>query len=138
VSTEKNDAAPSRNPTYQTLGGEPVIAALVERFYAHMDALPEAAGIRAMHPADLTETKRVFTRYLCEWTGGPAHYSSERGHPRLRMRHGGFPIGAAERDAWMACMSRALGEVVEDAAARAALEGAFFKLADFLRNKPGG
>jgi hemoglobin len=134
VSSTPQNGAPAQNPTYESLGGEPTISALVERFYHHMDTLPEAATIRAMHAPDLAEVKRVLTRYLCEWTGGPNHYSSERGHPRLRMRHAPFAIGAAERDAWMACMRAAMSDVIPDAHARAALEQAFYKLADFMRN----
>lgn len=132
-STPPNDA-PARQTPYETLGGEPVITALVERFYHHMDTLPEAAGIRAMHAADLGEIRRVLVRYLCEWTGGPADYSAERGHPRLRMRHAPFAIGAAERDAWMACMRAAMDEVLGDAPVRQTLEQAMYKLADFMRN----
>lgn len=60
---------------------------------------------------------------------------SERGHPRLRQRHLRFSIGLAERDAWMTCMRRALDEVVADPALRASLELAFFRLADFMRNR---
>ena len=44
------------------------------------------------------------------WGGGTEHYSDERGHPRLRMRHGHVAIGQAERDAWLAQMKRALRE----------------------------
>lgn len=68
--------------------------------------------------------------------GGPPLYSQERGHPRLRMRHLGFKIGEAERDAWLACMRGALEEVIADAPLRELLE-AFFKLADWMRNQPG-
>jgi len=118
------------------IGGTATIEKLVERFYHHMDTLPEAATIRSMHGDDLTEIRRVLVRYLAQWTGGPADYSAERGHPRLRRRHLPFSIGSAERDAWMSCMKRALAETVEDAALREELESAFFKVADFMRNRP--
>lgn len=124
------------NPHFAAIGGEATIAQLVERFYHHMGTLPEAAGIRALHPSDLSPVKRVLVRYLTEWMGGPALYSSERGHPRLRRRHLPFRIGAAERDAWMRCMRLALAEVVGDAGLRAQLDAAFYRTADFLRNDP--
>jgi hemoglobin len=124
------------NPHYRQLGGQQTIERLVTRFYEHMDTLPEAAQIRALHPADLGPVRRVLIAYLTEWTGGPPLYSSERGHPRLRRRHLGFAIGVAERDAWMSCMRLALGDVVADSALRASLERVFFQLADFLRNQP--
>lgn len=122
------------NPHFAQLGGEPVIRQLVDRFYAHMDALPQAAAVRAMHSADLGPVKRVLTHYLVEWTGGPQAYSVERGHPRLRRKHQAFAIGPQERDAWMACMQAALDEVVSDATLKAQLAQAFARTADFLRN----
>ena len=39
---------------------------------------------------------------------GPASYSAERGHPRLRMRHAPFAIGGPERDAWYRHMATAV------------------------------
>ena len=78
----------------------------------------------------------MLKRYLGEWLGGPALYSAERGHPRLRMRHIRLRIGPAERDAWMLCMSGALEETVTDTALRQTLHDAFLKLADWVRNDP--
>jgi hemoglobin len=122
---------------YERLGGAVVIDRLVDAFYARMDTLPEAEGIRAMHADDLGNTKQVLKRYLSEWTGGPKLYSPEKGHPRLRQRHMGFSIGNAERDAWLLCMHGALEETVADAAARAAIYDAMAKLADWMRNTAG-
>ena len=125
----------SESTHFVAIGGQTVITELVERFYHHMDTLPEARQIRALHPADLGSVKDVFARFLVEWMGGPAVYSSERGHPRLRRRHLPFPIAALERDAWMSCMRLALAEVVPSAPLRSELEAAFYKTADFMRNQ---
>ncbi len=122
---------------FERIGGAATVDHLVEAFYAHMDRLPEARMIRALHAKDLTPTKEVLKRYLGEWMGGPKLYSQERGHPRLRQRHLRFKIGEAERDAWLACMRGALHEVVADAALREELYAAFAKLADWMRNQPG-
>ncbi|HAF00105.1 MAG TPA: globin, partial [Methylophilaceae bacterium] len=84
-----------QNPHFEMLGGEEPIKNLVERFYFYMTTLPEAAGIRSMHEADLTHTKQVLVKFLVEWLGGPKVYSSERGHPRLRQKHLPFSIGEA-------------------------------------------
>jgi hemoglobin len=46
--------------------------------------------------------------FLEQYWGGPGTYSEERGHPRLRMRHAGFQIDLAARDAWLACAIGAL------------------------------
>lgn len=122
---------------FERIGGAPVIDRLVEAFYARMNALPEAGTIRALHANNLGPAKVVLKRYLGEWTGGPRLYSAERGHPRLRQRHIGFPIGEPERDAWLLCMRGALEMTVEDASARQALYAAMEKLADWMRNQPG-
>jgi hemoglobin len=125
------------NPHHERVGGADGVARIVEAFYRRMDTLPEAAGIRAMHEADLGPTRAVLALYLNEWLGGPAQYSATRGHPRLRQRHAAFAIGPAERDAWLACMRGALEEVVADEALREQLMQSFFKTADWLRNTPG-
>src|SRR5512138_3611109 len=122
---------------FDRVGGAVTIDRLVEAFYRRMDTLPEAGVIRAMHALELGPVKHVLKRYLSEWTGGPKLYSPEKGHPRLRQRHMGFPIGSAERDAWLLCMRGALEETVADEAARGELDAALTKLADWMRNQAG-
>jgi len=122
---------------FERIGGAPTIERLVDRFYARMDTLPEARTIRAMHAPDLGPVKEVLRRYLGEWMGGPKRYSAERGHPRLRQRHMGFPIGNEERDAWLTCMRGALDETVADVAAREEIYGLLARLADWMRNQEG-
>jgi len=128
---------PAAMTPFTAIGGQAVVDALVDAFYLRMDTLPESRVIRDMHAKDLGSVKNVLKRYLGEWLGGPALYSQERGHPRLRMRHMPFQIGEAERDAWMLCMTGALEEVVEDASLRAQLQQSFLKLADWVRNDDG-
>jgi len=122
---------------FERIGGAVTIDRIVESFYARMNSLPEAKAIRMMHPRDLDPIKQVLKRYLCEWMGGPALYTVERGHPRLRQRHLGFPIGETERDAWLLCMHGALEETVENDAARQEISAALQKLANWMRNRPG-
>jgi hemoglobin len=122
---------------FQSIGGQPAVDRLVDLFYDRMDTLPEARAIRAMHPADLTGIRIVLKKYFAEWLGGPNTYSEERGHPRLRQRHLPFPIGIAERDAWMLCMNGALEEVITDQALREHLSGQLLRLADWMRNREG-
>lgn len=129
---------PASNPHYDRIGGHEAIVRLVDAFYRAMDTLPQAETIRAMHEPDLGPTKVVLVKYLSEWMGGPKLYTPDRGAPMLRRRHQPFPIDAAARDAWMACMNQALGEVCADAALRRELEAAFFKVADFIRNTDHG
>jgi hemoglobin len=119
---------------FERIGGQPAVDRLVELFYQRMDALPEAALIRALHPADLGPVKAILKQYLAQWLGGPDLYSQQRGHPQLRRRHLPFRIGAAERDAWMLCMTGALEAIVADPPLRATLQDQLFKLADWMRN----
>lgn len=123
------------NPHYLRIGGEAGIRRLVERFYALMDTLPEARTIRALHQPDLSHAKERLFMFLSGWLGGPPLYAERFGHPRLRQKHLPFPIGEAERDAWMLCMTHALEEVVPDSDLRAQLTQALFKTADFMRNR---
>lgn len=119
---------------FDRIGGAVAIDRLVEAFYDNMDSMPEARTIRAMHGPDLGEIRKVFKRYLTEWTGGPALYSPEKGHPRLRQRHMPFPVDNAARDAWMTCMTKALDQVLGETPARRELQENIRKLADWMRN----
>jgi hemoglobin len=120
---------------YDLLGGETAVRALVDRFYDLMDSLPQAAAVRALHPADLAGSRAKLFKFLSGWLGGPALYVQEFGHPMLRARHLPFPIGDAERDAWMRCMTQALAEQVADPMLREHLTGAFLRTADHMRNR---
>jgi hemoglobin len=85
---------------------------LVERFY---DGVAHDPVLRPLYPgADLTDAKARLHGFLVQYWGGPTDYSDARGHPRLRMRHAPFAIGVAERDAWLAHMTRAVDETVEN------------------------
>lgn len=120
---------------YARLGGETAVRALVERFYALMDQLPQAQAVRRLHPPSLAHSADSLFKFLSGWFGGPPLYIRERGHPRLRLRHLPFAIGSAERDQWLLCMRQALHEQVADAALRAAVEQAFVGMAEHMVNR---
>jgi len=90
---------------YEIVGGQSFFDELVDRFY---DAVAEDELLRPMYPRDLGPSRRRLAGFLAQYWGGPPHYSDERGHPRLRMRHMPFTIGSAERDAWMTHMTASL------------------------------
>jgi len=119
---------------YSGLGGAPAIHALVDRFYALMDELPEAYTVRQLHPENLAGSADSLFKFLSGWFGGPPLYISERGHPRLRMRHAPYVIGAVERDEWMLCMRQALAEQLADTPLRQAVEQAFAAMAEHMVN----
>ncbi len=128
-------ATPKPTP-YEQIGGEAAVRALVKHFYALMDALPEAKGVRRMHAEDLSGSEEKLFLFLSGWLGGPNLYVQRYGAPFLRARHMPFSIGTAERDQWMQCMGAALDEVVADADLRHSLHLAFASLANHMRNRP--
>ncbi len=121
---------------FELMGGEPGVRALVDAFYDHMELDSEFAGIRALHPEDLSGSRDKLFWFLCGWLGGPNHYIERFGHPRLRARHLPFPIGTAERDQWLACMSRAIADRALDPTAAAWFMSQMQKTADWMRNRP--
>jgi hemoglobin len=120
---------------YQRIGGEAKIRELVDRFYDHMDELPETYGIRKLHAEDLSGSRQKLFDFLSGWMGGPPLYTDKHGHPMLRRRHLHFSIGDSERDQWMHCMQLALAESIADEKLRGELYQAFMKVADHMRNQ---
>jgi len=125
----------TRTP-YEQIGGEEGVRRLVDRFYDLMDSLPEVESIRGMHAKSLRRSREKLFLFLSGWLGGPGLYQEKYGHPMLRRRHLPFPIGRAERDQWMTCMTRALDDTVEDEGLCGHLKQAFFQVADHMRNRP--
>jgi hemoglobin len=128
-------AQAQRAAAFESLGGEPKVEALVERFYDLMELDLNYAALRAVHGPDLTQARQKLFWFLCGWLGGPAHYTSRFGHPRLRMRHMPYTIGILERDQWLACMDQAMGEVGMGEELRLRLRDSFFQTADWMRNR---
>ena len=127
-------AQAQRAAAFEALGGEPLVEALVERFYDLMELDPAYTALRAVHGPDLTQARQKLTWFLCGWLGGPQHYTERFGHPRLRMRHMPYTIGILERDQWLACMDQAMAEVGMAEAVRLRLRDSFFQTADWMRN----
>jgi hemoglobin len=130
-----SDASGRPASHFDLLGGEAGIRSLVDRFYDVMDEAEVAAGIRAMHPPDLSTSRENLFLFLVGWTGGPPLYVQKRGHPMLRARHLPFPIGQAEADAWMFCMGRALDEHEMPDELREYLRERFTAVASHMRNR---
>jgi hemoglobin len=136
MSTVSNPSVPAT--PYDKLGGAPALQQLTQRFYELMDELPEAWGIRQIHPESLAGSQQSLFEFLSGWLGGPQLFMEKRGHPRLRMRHSPYTIDASARDQWMLCMRMALAEQVSDSGFREALVMAFDQMAQHLINDAGG
>ena len=120
---------------FEWIGGESRVHALTERFYDLMDLEPGYAELRAAHGSELGDARQKLFWFLCGWLGGPDHYQSRFGHPRLRMRHMPFAIGIKERDQWVACMDQAMGDTGIPDELKERIRERFMSNADWMRNK---
>lgn len=139
MSNQIQEAGSSKQTFFTLLGGEKDgitnIRALVETFYDVMDADSKAAGVRAMHPADLTGSREKLFMFLTGWTGGPQLYIERYGHPFLRQRHMPFAIDESARDQWMYCMIQAMHQLQLDEKLMTKLAEQLYGVADFMRNQ---
>lgn len=128
----------NQKSAYEMIGGEEVLRKLVKRFYELMDTMPEAKGVRDMHPASLQGSEDKLFMFLSGWLGGPSLFVEKYGHPRMRARHMPFTIGKSERDQWMLCMVQAFDDVQIQEPMRSELLHSILNLADHMRNKQEG
>ena len=122
---------------YDLIGGDAGVRELVDRFYDLMDFEPAYRELRLVHGSTLESAREKLHLFLSGWLGGPPLYMDRYGHPMLRARHLPFAIGTLERDQWLACMAQAMEETNVPVELRRPLQDAFFKTADWMRNKPG-
>ena len=126
---------PSADTFFAAVGGEDTFRRLVEAFYAGVAADPV---LRVLYPEDdLGPAAERLRMFLVQYWGGPSTYSQQRGHPRLRMRHAGFAIGSAQRDAWLRHMRAALDTLTLPPALEQALWDYLVGAAESLRTVPG-
>ena len=127
----------NRQKTPFQILGEDGIRELTCAFYDIMDSLPEAAGIRAMHAADLGPIKIKLAQYLTGWMGGPPRYAEKYGTVCMTTPHEPYHIGPAERDQWLLCMDKALEQCNASDELKDMLKIPMFRIADAIRNKQG-
>jgi hemoglobin len=130
---------------FERVGGLAFFERLAAEFYVGVRADPVLLALYPQ-PDDLTGAQRRLALFLAQYWGGPTDYSDERGHPRLRMRHAGFPIDETMRDRWLKHMNSALEVAVaawcDDDVVRGAsatelvgeMRDYFVRAADHLRN----
>ena len=119
---------------YEAAGGLPFFERLVDAFYEGVAGDPQILRVYPS-PDDLGPARRRLTLFLAQYWGGPATYSEERGHPRLRARHFPFEIGSGERDRWLVHMAAAIDRLDPPAPVRAELERYFATAAEAMRNR---
>ncbi|QDT38763.1 globin domain-containing protein [Stratiformator vulcanicus] len=92
--------------------------------------------LRPMYPDEaLDEAEQRLRDFLIFRCGGSEAYLTNRGHPRLRMRHAPFAIDQAARDRWVKLMDEAFEEVNIPDPQRSTLQEFLRATATFLRNR---
>lgn len=122
----------SDDQVYARVGADG-LTRLVRAFYSQV---PTDEVLGRMYPADdLSGAEKRLRDFLMYRFGGPTTYVDERGHPRLRMRHGPFAIDRRARDRWVALMDRALDEAALPEDATHVLRSFFHDTATFMMNR---
>jgi hemoglobin len=120
------------NEVYGVIG-EAGFARLVAAFYRQV---PQDDLLSPMYPQhDLAGAEQRLRDFLIFRFGGPPRYIEQRGHPRLRMRHGPFGIDQRARDRWVQLMGHAIEEASLPAEATEVLRAFFASTATFLVNR---
>jgi hemoglobin len=119
---------------FDLVGGLPFFEELVDRFYDRVASDPTLLSAYP-EPTDLGPARHRLALFLAQYWGGPATYSAERGHPRLRMRHFPFTIGTTERDLWLRHMDAAVGEMDVSPEIARMLHDYFVMGAETVRNR---
>ena len=117
---------------YDRVGGHATFVALVDRFYA---GVADDPPLRALYPEqDLGPAAERLRMFLEQYWGGPTTYSEQRGHPRLRLRHGPYAVTPAQRDRWLTHMLAALDSLGLAAEDDAELRDYLTRAAQFMVN----
>jgi hemoglobin len=111
--------------------GEANIRKLVNHFYEYVYDDPI---IKDLFTNDIEEVREKQFLFISQFLGGPTKYSEVHGHPRMRMRHLPHKITAEAKDAWLACMKRAISHLDLEEADKETLYSLFPKLANHMVN----
>ena len=113
--------------------GDDGFARLIAEFYRQV---PEDDLLGPMYPPhDLAEAERRLRDFLIYRFGGPQRYITERGSPRLRVRHAPFALTPAARDRWVMLMDRAIQKTGLPPQAVATMQPFLAETATFLINQ---
>ena len=142
-STEPNPDEDQQVTIYEAVGGQGFFDELVRQFY---EQVAQDDVLLRLYPdqQNLQPARERLALFLGQYWGGPDTYSQQRGHPRLRMRHAPYAIGATQRDHWVHAMLVALDSTMRNTPLDAEDQGAvrdrmrqYFEMsAEHLLNSP--
>jgi hemoglobin len=108
VSARPDDDRPLHpHEVFERVGGMDAFETLVDAFYTKVE---HDELLRPMYPEDLGPGKHHLAMFLAQYWGGGDVYSSQRGHPRLRMRHAAFPVTPEAALRWAELMAASIRE----------------------------
>jgi hemoglobin len=110
MNSQSSTAYGTGDASFQAAGGEAGLRRLVDNFFDRMGSDERFATIFALHPEDKTVSRDKLARFLCGWLGGPKLYNEKYGSIGIPKAHAHLPIGTAERDQWLTCMSESVAE----------------------------
>lgn len=94
--------------SYRAAGGITGLRQLVDDFYRLMDERPEAAALRALHPADLSSSRDKLACFLSGWLGGPRLFAERYGSISIPAFHAQWQVDESLARAWLDCMAGAI------------------------------
>lgn len=121
---------------YAELGGERALRDIVELFYDIVEEDPEAEPLMTLHSqgTGMQHTRTAQFEFLSGFLGGPQLYLEKHQHANVKRMHAHLEIGAAERDAWLLCMDKALKQTKTNDELHQRLMTSFTRVADVLIN----
>jgi hemoglobin len=131
--TISNAASP-----YQKIGGEAGVRNLVKAFYDLVEKDPLGQPLLIMHNRghSVAYARDAQFEFLSGFLGGPQLYFEHHRNSNVRTIHAHLKIGTLERDAWLACMDKALHHINVEPDIRALLMNHFSRIAEALRTGP--
>lgn len=120
---------------YEAIGGAPVVAAIVDRFYDLMDEDPAYADVRRLHAKQLGPIKEGLAQFLNGWLGGPRDWFDKG--LCMRSMHVPMAISAEAARQWAEAMARAIdAEPGVDESLKVAMAQRLTQIALSMVNRP--
>lgn len=91
---------------YELIGGQEVVAKIVNKFYDLVETDPAYAKLHAMHAGDLSEVREGLTGFLTGWMGGPRDWFAKG--KCVVSAHKPLSIDTEVAEQWIDAVKRAI------------------------------